>query len=154
MTACLVSVITQSKRRSTVSGRITFRYSLRLYGPLRMLQIRQMNPASSWWVLAFINAPFLGWFLRVWGCEIYAHAALCPFGLVPAGIFAAVQFFDSGCCCLVRGLMPHLWHIKCPILCSFPFPSSVRIHCDQCSRLCFDVHSVSFPCNYDAGASS
>ncbi len=42
-----------SNRRNTVNGKITFRYSLRLYGPRSRLHIFQMKFASCWCVLAF-----------------------------------------------------------------------------------------------------
>lgn len=46
-TAAFVSASTQSNRRSTVNGKITFRYSFLLYGPRSRLQIFQMKSASS-----------------------------------------------------------------------------------------------------------
>lgn len=45
-TLALVDASRQSKRRNTVNGRITLRYSLRLYGPRSRLQILQMKLAS------------------------------------------------------------------------------------------------------------
>ena len=44
-TAALVGARMQSKRRRTVSGRMTLRYSFRLYGPRRRLQMLQMKLA-------------------------------------------------------------------------------------------------------------
>ena len=60
-TCALVGASKQSKRRSTVSGRITLRYSLRLYGPRSRLQMLQMKLASWEWVLGLIafNRSFL-----------------------------------------------------------------------------------------------
>ena len=49
-TRALVGASRQSKRRSTVIGRMTLRYSLRLYGPRSRLQMLQMKPASREWV--------------------------------------------------------------------------------------------------------
>ena len=51
----LVGASRQSKRRSTVSGRMTLRYSLRLYGPRSRLQMLQMSLASWRWVSVFIS---------------------------------------------------------------------------------------------------
>ena len=53
-TRSFVGASTQSKRRSTVSGRMTFRYSLRLYGPRSRLQIPQMKLTNSPWVLGLM----------------------------------------------------------------------------------------------------
>src|SRR5476649_326967 len=49
-TAALVGARIQSNRRRTVRGRMTFRYSLRLYGPRSRLQMVQMKLAISKWV--------------------------------------------------------------------------------------------------------
>ena len=42
----MVGASRQSNRRRTVSGRMTLRYSLRLYGPRSRLQMLQMKVAS------------------------------------------------------------------------------------------------------------
>lgn len=48
-----MSASTQSNRRSTVNGKITLRYSLRLYGPRSKLQMSQTKFANSPCVCAF-----------------------------------------------------------------------------------------------------
>src|SRR6218665_278247 len=52
----LVGANRQSNLRSTVSGRMTLRYSLRLYGPRSRLQMLQMSLASWWWGSVFIQS--------------------------------------------------------------------------------------------------
>jgi len=57
----LVGASRQSKRRNTVSGKMTLRYSLRLYGPRSRLQMLQMSLASWQWVSVFIRSFGIYW---------------------------------------------------------------------------------------------